>query len=595
MKKFLILIYISTLFSTACEDVLDKQPLDIISENAVWSDPVLMDSYLDQCYAEMVFGWETRYGGGPNFGTTGFYSWFEQTFSLTIADEAKVGWSGAPKSNWITAAGGVEEWWGYPTVRKLNEFVERLDADATLTDEYRSQRIAEARYLRAHAYFNMVKRYGGVPLITEVQQLDDPEEELYPTRNSEEEIYDFVLSELDAIEADLVSAEAGRATKWTALALKSRAAMYAGSIASFGSVDLDGVVGIPSSEASRFWQASYDASEEIITEGGFELYQGDDKVANFRNLFLDEGNSEVIFAERFDGLAGKGQSYDMWIGPGAHHVWGAGHQAAAYLEMIESFDNIDGTSGMIDRAKISAGDLWTLDELWGNKDPRFKATIFTHGTSWMNGGAVLDFHQGIDTPEGRLTGAADTYKGVLANGKSARATPFGVLKYLDEEERSGQHERNHSDTDYIVFRLGEVLLNYAEAAMELDNDGDALWAVNELRTRAGMPSLAAISRDLVRKERKVELAFEGNRYWDLRRWRTAETELSQVFNGLRIVLDGDSYAEGAYDVLTAQFKLEIVPDIDGTPAPYFDAMHYYLPIGLDRTGANANLVENPGY
>ncbi len=594
MNKIKILLLLSVFFFTACEDVLDKEPLDIISDATVWSDPVLIDDYLNQCYAEMVFAWETPLGsngaGGP-----GYYAWFQMTEMLTISDEARTGWVGGPKSHWINIAGGVEEWWGYPTVRKLNIFLENLEP-MELDAEYKQNRMAEARFLRAFCYFNMVKRYGGVPLITRVQQLDDTDEELYRFRDKEEVIYDFILSEIDAIDDELPDgsgADYGRASKYAALALKSRAAMYAGSIATWGNVALDGVVGIPAGAASQYWQTSYDASREIITEGGFVLYNAHaDKSTNFRNLFLNEGNSETIFAEQFDGLSGKGHSYDMWMNPWGHHVWGAGNQGALYLEMVESFDYIDGTPGIIDRDKIAASHAWTVDELFGNKDPRFKASVYTHGTSWKSGQVILDYHVDTETPDGVTNVGA--YKGVLCATPTA-PTPFGILKYLDEAERAFVMERNHSDTDYMIFRLGEILLNYAEAAIELGKDGDALWAVNELRKRAGMPEHAAISRDLVRKERKVELAFEGNRYWDLRRWRVAKTELSHVFHGLRFTLDGSSFDEGAYNVLTAKYKLTIQDNIDGIPAPYFDDKHYYLPISLGRTANNANMIENPGY
>ena len=594
MKKIHILLLSTVLFITSCEDVLDKQPLDIISDASLWSDPVLIDSYLLECYAEMVLSWDTEYGaGGPG---SGFYVWFPMNYQLTIADEAGRGWTGVRKSQNIGPNGNIIEYWAYPTIRRLNEFLEQMEP-MDLDASYKSERIAEARYLRAHAYFNIVKRYGGVPLITQVSQLDDSEDILYPARNKEAEIYDFIISELDAIKNDLIGSQPGRATKWAAEALKSRAAMYAASIATWGNVELDGIVGIPASSANKYWQASYDASKEIIENGGFSLYNAitGDKTANFRNLFLDEGNSEVIFSEIFDGLSGKGHTYDMINVPKSYHVWNAGQTSSVYLEMAESFDNIDGTTGVIDRSKIASGYEWTVDELFGNKDPRFGASIYTHGTSWLNGEDVLDFHKTIDTPSGNIN--AGSYKGVLAQSRMRAArNPFGVLKYLDEAERSKVMERNHSDTDFIIFRLGEVLLNYAEAAIELGFDDEATSAINQLRTRAGMPTFTTVDRDIVRKERKVELAFEGNRYWDLRRWRTAETELSKSFSALKIVLQGDSYTEGDYDVLSAKFKLQIVPDVDGTPSPYFDgSRHYYLPISLKRTGANANLVENPGY
>jgi len=593
MKKIHLLLLSTVLCITSCSDLLDQEPLDSISDAAVWSDPVLIDSYLDQCYADMVFGWETPLGTN-GAGAPGFYGWFGMTEMLTISDEATPGWFAGPKSHWIGPQGGVIEYWAYPNIRAINVFLEQLEP-MDLDPVYKAHRLAEARYLRAHAYFNLVKRYGGVPLITKAQQLDDPEGELYPSRNKEAEIYDFIISELDAINEDLIGSESGRATKWAALALKSRAAMYAGSIATWGTVKINGLVGISAGSANQYWQASYDASKEIIKTGGFTLYNATpgDKTANFRNLFLDEGNSEVIFSEQFDGLSGKGHSLDMWNIPKSRHVWASGQHTAVMLEMAESFDYLDGSPGIIDRTKIASGYKWTVDELFGNKDPRFNASIYHQGTPWANGGA-LDYHKIIITPSGWINTGA--YKGIIAvaAGASAR-TPFGMLKYLDEAERAFVHERNHSDTDYIVFRLGEVLLNYAEAAIELGKDGDALWAINELRTRAGMPTYLAVGRDIVRKERKVELALEGNRYWDLRRWRTAATVLSKAYSGLQFVLDGDSYTEGAYDVNTAKYQLIVIPNIEGIPGPYFDEKHYYLPIGLGRIGQNPNLVENPGY
>ena len=594
MKKInLLIIAIASLFSS-CSDVLDKEPLDTISDATLWSDPVLIDDYLNQCYAEMVFAWETQYGG-TTVQAQGLYSWFEQTTSMTFSDEARSDWETTqPRYHYLNANGGIYEWWGYPTVRRLNIFIEQLEP-MNLDPVYKKNRLAEARYLRAHAYFNMVKRYGGVPLITRAQQLNDSQETLFPSRNKEAEIYDFIIAELEAIAPDLLDTESGRATQWTALALESRAAMYAASIATWGGVALDGVVGIPANKASEYWQKCYNASQNIINNGPFVLYNVEaDKVKNFRNLFLAENNSEVIFAERFDGLSGKGHSYDMFNVPRSYHVWGAGQHVSLYLEMAESFDNVDGSSGVIDRNLIQAGHEFTVDELFGQKDPRFKASVYTQGTSWKNGAVTLDYHKGIETPQGLIT--SGQYNGVLANSQmEAAGTPFGVLKYLDEVERSEVMERNHSDTDYIVFRLGEVLLNYAEAAMELGQNGDALSAVNKLRNRAGMPEYSAITRDLVRKERKVELAFEGNRYWDLRRWRVAEGVLSNSFHSLRFVLVGNSFTPENYNVRTAKYKLQIIDNINGTPPPFFDEKQYYMPIGLPRRGQNPKLVENPFY
>ena len=603
MKRITLYICLISVLFISCDDVLDKKPLDRITDAVVWTDPVLIDNYLTQCYTEMRFFFEMPYGKDMN-------SLMENNSidAVTIGDEAHPTWSStsSPKSNWITIKGGNFEWWGYPTVRKLNIFIEKFKT-LQLPESYKKQRLAEARFLRAFAYFNMVKRYGGVPLITTVPELDSSDEILYPKRNKEEEVYDFILSEInDLINNDLLpvsysSTDGGRPTKYAALALKSRVAMYAASIATWGTVQIDGIVGIPQSKAAGYWQASLDASNAIINSGKFTLYNKypSDKVKNFRTLFLDEvNNSEVIFSEKFNGLSGKGHSWDMMNLPWSYHVWGGGQKIRPYLEMVESFDNIDGTSGVIDRNKINSGYLWTLDELWGKKDPRFKASIYTSGTAWTwkNGLEILDYHDAI-LVNGTTLQTSGSYKGILAKSKSAGGqTNFGMLKYLDEEERSIDQERKYSDTDYIIFRLGEIYLNQAEAAIELNQPAIALTAINTIRQRAGMPVYTSITRDLVRKERKVELAFEGNRYFDVIRWRTAVSDLTKNYTNLRFILDGNSYSTGAYNVLTAKFKLQIIDRAGGFPSPYFEQKHYYLPVNQGRTSANPNLLpENPGY
>ena len=580
MKRLYTYMIISLLLCACAKDVLNKSPLDRISDDVLWSDPVLVEAFLTQCYGEMGF-----YNEMPYLSKTDFFADMVMT---GISDEANSNWVATAKTHQITITGGECEWWGYPTVRRLNQFIDRVETSPVSNS---AQLIAEARFLRAFCYFNMVKRYGGVPLIVREQLMDDPEDELYRKRDREEAIYQFIVDEINdivssgALPPSFSGKDAGRATLYAALALKSRAAMYAASIATWGKVQLDGVVGIPSGSANTFWQASYDASKKIIDAGQFALYNAkpDDKVANYRELFLVKNHSEIIFAEGFDGLSGKGHSWDMWENPLSYNVWGGGQQNAVYLEMVESYGNIDGTSGIIDRDKINSGYLWTMDELFGKKDPRFKASIYTNETSWMNGEVKLDYHNGVITEEGELT--TEAYKDVMGVGRCAAWTsPFGILKYLDESWGIVP-ERYYSKTDWIVFRLAEIYLNLAEAAFELGKTEEARAAVNIIRERAGMPALQTITRDDIRAERKVELAFEANRYWDVRRWRTAVDDLTHAWSGLRYILD---YS-------TKKYRLSVVENAAGTPAPYFEEKHYYLPITLSRTTNNKNLVENPGY
>lgn len=582
MKNILYILLMMTYALSSCnKDVLDKKPLDIISDAVVWSDPALIDAYLTQCYGDMRFINDMQYLGNR--------SWFALNTQTNIADECAAGWEwiDGGRSYNLRIDNTFGEWWGYPLVRNLNIFLEKIPT-SPIGAVIKKKRIAEARFLRAYAYFNMVKRYGGVPLITKAQALDAPKDELYAKRDNEEVIYNFIISEIDAIANDLRDGQndGGRPTKYAALALKSRVAMYAGSIASWGQVQLNGVVGIPSGRAQQYWQKSYDASNSIINSRRFALYNKtpNDKVANFRNIFLDENNQEVIFSEIYDGQSGKSHSWDMMNNPYGYSSWGTGGESVAYLEMVEEFENKDGSSGIIDRQKIENGYLWTMDELFGGKDPRFSASILTQGGKWM--GKTIEVYKGIIKEDGTIT--ETDYKGLSGWGRSTStregATPFMMLKYLDESIAIAPGPGT-SKTDWIVFRYAEILLNFAEAAFELGKTAEALDAVNQIRTRAGIAPLTSIDRNKIRHERKVELAFEGNRYWDVRRWRTAVTDLSIPLSSMKFSVD---YA-------TRKFKLQIIKNHAGLPSPVFYPRHYYMPITLSRTNNNPNLVENPDY
>lgn len=572
---------ISFALSSCNQDVLDKEPLDIISDVTVWNDPVLIDSYLADVYSGMGFTFEMDYDANR--------SWFGLFYTILMADEAAPGWENGKHVN-IKNTGesaGWGQWWGYPTIRKLNVFLEKI-ANSSVDPDIKKQRIAEARFLRAFAYFKMVERYGGVPLITKELQLNSPEEELFPKRNKEQEIYDFILTEIDELTNDLKDhgkGDAGRPSKSAALALKSRVAMFAASIAQWGSVQLDGVVGIPANKSTEYWQKSYDASKSIINSGKFSLYKKNaDKALNYRNIFLDENNSEVIFSEIFNGTAGRGHSWDFFNAVLGFHRWSLGAEVCAYLEMVEEFENIDGSDPKLDRTKIANRHLWTMDEMFGKKEPRFKAMIITNGDTYKN--KKLDKHKGIRKEDGTIT--QGDYKGIAGQGfsniNSDTNTPFQCLKYIDESlnlPRPG----GESKTDYIVFRLAEILLNYAEAAFELNKQDDALWAVNQIRERAGLKALTTISRDKIRHERKIELAFEGTRYFDVRRWRTAVVDLTGSKTGMNYILDFQ----------TGKYELQLLPDFEADQNPVFEERHYYLPITLSRIAQNSNLVENPGY
>jgi hypothetical protein len=532
----------------------------------------------------------------------------ETKYSLGSWDEAYTTY----KLRGITADGGELEWWenAYYTIRNLNNFIEKAP-ESPLNKEYIETRIAEARFLRAYCYFAMVKRYGGVPLILTVPTMESPEELLYPKRNSEKEVYDFVLNETEEIAGILPEPENtdyGRAHKYAAWSLHCRAALYAGSTARYGTEQLNGLLGISRSEADAYFTKAYNAAKTIIQSGKYELYNVNaDKVQNFKDIFLKKRNKEAIFVKQHDGPGFNDGGLATWswdvIECPRPQVWGIGNAHMPYLDLVEEFEMADGTSGKLDRQELESK-LWTMDELWKGRDPRFYASIWTNGTEWRDAGSLdntklifgvnkIDMHSGLIKPDGEIiTGTIATYEGIRATGdqlmlmasSNVVSTGFGIMKYLDPTANT-MTWLCESRTDYQIFRYAETLLNLAEAAFELNKTSEALDAVNQIRLRAGIPALATVDMEKIRHERMVELAFENHRYWDLRRWREAETKLTRSFNGLRYL----------YDYESGKFKVQVIENVDGTFTPRFPAHTYYFPINKTRIGANPNLVENPGY
>jgi hypothetical protein len=566
---------------------LDKEPLNTISDNVIWADQRLTEAYLDQVYSEMMF----LFSESDN-DPVGVHLWgmHDQT---TRSDESRHAYPWYPTfTRWgpglLDQTGGFSEWWTYPTIRKTNEFLKQMES-SPLPADVKAYLSARARWARAMCYFAMVKRYGGIPLITTAQAINESPDQLFVPRNKEVEVYDFIINEMDAIIPAMKSTDqGGYPTRWAAFALKSRAAMYAASIATWGEVQINGLVGIPATEAQRFWQASYNASDSIIKKGPFTLYNKypDDKVKNFRQLFVDEaGNPESIYAMQFKGTDGVGVSngWDMFTGPQAFVAW-AGNSAAPYLEMIESFEHADGTPGTLDKAVIEQG-LWDPADVFKDMEPRFFASIYTQGTPW-HGSTCDNWTSLIKSDGGVIT--TGSFGGVNAQGSGNKdggaITGFGIMKYLNEQNALPNNW--NTETDWMVFRLGEILLNQAEAAIELSKPGEALQLVNQIRTRGGVASLGTIDRDKVRHERKIELAFEGNRLFDLRRWRTAVAAISRPFSALSYSLD----------YTTRKFKLKVVDHIDGGNQKLFLKREYYQPITAGRIANNAKLApENPGY
>ena len=571
-----ILVTSIILLLSGCYDPFDLTRNDIISDDVVFDNPNLTDAFLFDLYDRAQFhiksgngnlnmGLISSYGGeSRNYGV----SWQIPYTQVVDVDYNENGLQGK-----------VLDYYDYALIRECNQMITKLPQSKNLTEYFIDSRVAEARFIRAHVYFEMVKRFGGIPLITDVVPIQGNYDEIYRERNSEKEIYDFISSEMDDISEVLpaFAIEEGRITKWTALALKSRALLYAGSIANFGSEQLNGLLGFPSSEASKYYLESLNASKEIIQSGIFSLYRKfNDPVENFINLFIDEtDNPEIIFSEKYDYESGKSHQWDALAQPaGFGFNWSSNYPV--YLETLEQFDFIDGTSGKVDRDMYD--DNTPIDPSWyfEMRDPRMRASIFYPGSNFK-GGTVF-FHRSM---RGSLEGWPQSG---LSKLTGSMATGLLIRKRTNPDTP----DATRSSTDYIVFRYGEILLNYVEASYYLnDPNGDMASIMNEIRDRAGMPILAKseITENKIRQERKCELAFEDHVFWDLRRWRIAVEELNNVRR---------HRLHYRFNANNGTYTMEMA-DGDLGGVRLHPERNYYYALGLSRLADNPKLIENPGY
>ena len=571
-----ILVTSIILLLSGCYDPFDLTRNDIISDDVVFDNPNLADAFLFDLYDRAQFhiksgngnlnmGLISSYGGeSRNYGV----SWQIPYTQVVDVDYNENGLQGK-----------VLDYYDYALIRECNQMITKLPQSKNLTQYFINSRVAEARFIRAHAYFEMVKRFGGIPLITDVVPIQGNYDEIYRERNSEKEIYDFISSEMDDISEVLpaFAIEEGRITKWTALALKSRAMLYAGSIANFGSEQLNGLLGFPSGEASKYYLESLNASREIIQSGVFSLYRKfNDPVENFGNLFINEAdNPEIIFSEKYDNESGKSHQWDALAQPaGFGFNWSSNYPV--YLETLEQFDFIDGTSGKVDRDMYD--DNTPIDPSWyfEMRDPRMRASIFYPGSNFK-GGTVF-FHRSM---RGSLEGWPQSG---LSKLTGSMATGLLIRKRTNPDTP----DATRSSTDYIVFRYGEILLNYVEASYYLnDPNGDMASIMNEIRDRAGMPHLAKseITENKIRQERKCELAFEDHVFWDLRRWRIAVEELNNVRR---------HRLHYRFNANNKTYTMEMA-DGDLGGVRLHPERNYYYALGLSRLADNPKLIENPGY
>ncbi len=596
MKKYLFVLF-GLCMTFSCEDPFELTPTDIISDAFVFEDEGLADAFVSDLYNRVQFHMTS---GGTNINMGFINSWGGEHRNFAPWQAA---FGQVTNTPYDENGARLLDYWPYNNIRECNVFIENIAKSASLGADYIAQRTAEVRFIRAWEYFEMAKRFGGVPIVTKALGIDATEEELFVARNSEKEVYDFIGSEMDEISKILPEGtdELGRATKWAALALKSRAMLYAASVARNGTEQLNGLLGFPASDANGYYQQSLAASKEIMDNGPFSLYRkNSDKVQNLIDLFLDEGdNPESIFVVKYDFEAGKNHAFDVTGTPaGFGFSWNSNYPV--YLETMEKFDFIDGASGKMDPAMYDGQTPLDPARFFGERDPRFRAWIFYPETIFK--GLPVYFHTSTvytDPADGqrktstkqpgfRIPGS-DGFPGAghARHGYAGGNNPTGLLrrKHINPSTPDG----TRSSTDWIIIRLAEIMLNYVEAAYYLgDPNGDMADILNnQIRDRAGMPALTAeqITEDKIRQERQVELAFEEHVFWDLRRWRIAVEELdNRARHKTTWIKDFDT---GMYFLSKEhgdKGRVRLHPE-----------RNYYYALGLGRIADNPKLVENPGY
>lgn len=542
MKKVLSIIFVTVLlYLTGCKkdsEFLNVQPTSILTNEQAFSDPAQVLSIIADLYNRQL-----DFSGLDN-GWSSFAD-FSESFPSENGSANIV-----QRNEW-----GFGDWstWDYGYIRDLNLFIERATEATALSETDRTRFLAEARFLRANYYFEMVKRMGGVPLIKESLEYDfsgDPTYLQYP-RAKESEVYDFVISEIEAIRNDLPVDvnEKSRVTKGAALAVITRAALYAGSIAKYGAttpqVSLPGLeVSIPASMATGYYTKALNTAKELISgsAGAYALFnKKTDLAENFAAIFLDKSNNtESIWIEDFKLKSGKVHGFTVSTQPRYGAEEEEGGRINPSLNLVESFEKLDNTYARIPHTDALGNPIFynNLQDIFDGRDARLYGTVIIPGSAFK--GRSVDIGAGYQLADGSIItgddrGAQKTLPGQSApvqvvgfdgpvNAKEFTAqSGFYLRKYVDPTPGAGSRGTN-SEIPFIRYRFAEVLLNAAEAAFELGQPDVAAGYMNQVRTRAGLivPLTASdITFDRIVHERRIELAFEGHILFDMKRWRLA--------------------------------------------------------------------------
>ncbi len=627
-NKCKILLLSASLFLAGCSKVMDIEPTDRLTAGVIFGDPEGVKVYManlyyqlpieDFAYFRQGFRWNT---GDPNNGG----------FAPAMATDE------AAHSEFGDFLGNDDfHWWdnGYKLIRDVNLLIDEIPG-LKIIEADRAALVGESAFIKAFAYFALAKRYGGVSIMRESQKYDGTIESIQVPRSTEKETWDYVMELCDqAINNLSESFDSRRANKWTALALKSRAALHAASIAQFGSrapmsgdAVTQGLVGLAAGDATGYYTQCIDASAALMNAGRFSLFQASpanpqQAAENYRMLFQNPNGTggEAIMIKGFAVPGnGTGHNYDIWYQPAqTANGWphpGRMNPTLDLADAYESYDNPGQSAPIVTTTDGVIGDyngynssktyirFDTPHDIFLNKDARLWGTAVLPSTTWKNTKIIIQ--AGFVRPDGSAVirtndnttiggttyytyGAASTsqYSGFDTYGGNNTRTGFSFKKFLDEDFAVNP-SWNRGITDFIEFRYAEILLNYAEAVVE-SGQGDAAkaaQAINDLRQRAGHTVDIPLTVENVQRERRVELAFENKRFWDLMRRREFHTEFNNRYLHAIFPLRD-------LTALPAEKYIFVRANVPNTNPKTFEPRSYYRYIpGIGSNG----LVQNPQY
>jgi len=610
MKK--IIFGLLSIFILGCnDDFVNTKPLDQLGETTVWTDPSLAEAFVSEIYAGF---------GNGGFDEQMLASLTDETIfthpgrNITTITESR---SNPADPGWIN---GTLSWGNmYLRIRACNLALSNLEApkftNPTLVDRLKG----EVKFLRAYYYQQLLRYYGGVPIIDKPFTLNDSD--FLSPRNTWEECVNFIVKNCDeaATLLDGKSMVAGRASKAAALALKARVLIYAASdlhdmptakskssvLAAYAKPEL---VGYVSGDRKARWEKARDAAKAVLDLPGFGYalnltnpVSSADGSANYMNASLarNGGEKEILLGRYFiNAKQENGGRQGLFNGPNGYHNW-AGNTPIQL--MIDDYEMMDGSKFDWNKTEHATAP-------YTNRDPRFYASILYEGAPWKprtSDVASKDPANQIQTGQYILANGStifglDTRKSSVEDWNGSY-TGYYIRKFVDPNPAIID-QNTWQQVPWPILRYTEMVFNYAESLIELGDNANALLWLNKVRFRAGMPALTETGDALkqrFRNEKRIEMYLEEQRFHDTRRWMIAPTTLGRKANGINItgVAKAGATIPNPYrfdpNAFSYTYKVfEIDPGKENRA--WLDKM-YYLPIHRDEMNRNNKLVQNPGY